>query len=160
MDTMPDNMKQDLCERTKAACKSSCSNNVNELTCDTQNLHWTCKCSDQNINLATYNFPIPLNMCLLDHQNCAANCQHLGKQHNADQVCRLQCDSSYACGTDKAPTDSNNGAAAKFDASAEAKRAGVSVSGAETVSSSKSLYALHAAIAGAVLLFGSGFPIQ
>lgn len=155
---MPDSTKQELCDRTKAACNASCSNNVKELTCDVQTSRWSCKCSDENLRIATYSFPIPVNMCLLDHQNCATNCQHLGKQHNADQVCRLQCDSSFPCSTENAPTDENNGAAAKLDASAEAEGASVSVSGAD--SNSQSLYALHAAIACAVLLFGSGVSTQ
>jgi hypothetical protein len=158
VDTLSQATKQDLCDRTKTTCDGSCHNSVREMTCNIDTLRWSCKCNDENINLATYGFPISLNLCLIDHQNCAKNCEHLGKLNNGDQVCRQQCDSSFPCGSSEAPNDENNGAARKLEASDEAKHSPVSLSGAESMSSS--MYALHAAIAGAVLLFGSGITIQ
>jgi hypothetical protein len=75
-----------------------------------------------------------------------------------NEVCEQQCAFSFPCGTEKAATDENNGAANLFNTSAIAKRPVVPVSGADAKSSS--MYALHAALAGAVLLFGSGITVQ
>lgn len=97
-------------------------------------------------------------MCLLDRQNCTRNCEHLGKSNHMGEVCHQQCASSFPCGTENAPTDDNNGAANFFNTSAIAKRPGLPVSGADAKCSS--MYALHAALAGAVLLFGSGMTMQ
>lgn len=158
MDSMPQEMRQSLCDKTKATCNSSCSSNVKEVACNVDTLRWSCKCNDDKIKLATYGFPIPLNMCLLDRQNCTRNCEHLGKTNHMNEVCEQQCAFSFPCGTEKAATDENNGAANLFNTSAIAKRPVVPVSGADAKSSS--MYALHAALAGAVLLFGSGITVQ
>ncbi|KAG2176968.1 hypothetical protein INT43_007622 [Umbelopsis isabellina] len=114
---MPNSLKEDLCKKTKDTCSKSCNNNPVDNQCDVPTLKWTCSCGDNKPSVPSYKFPIPFTMCNLDHQNCATNCQHLGKQHNADQVCRLQCDSSFPCNSEKAPVDKNNGAAPKLDIS-------------------------------------------
>ncbi|KAG2175817.1 hypothetical protein INT44_000295 [Umbelopsis vinacea] len=75
-----------------------------------------------------------------------------------NEVCRQQCGFSFPCGTDKAPADENNGAANFFNNSAIARRPAAPTSAADANGSS--MYALHAALAGAVLLFGSGLTMQ
>lgn len=150
---MPDSFKVDLCKKTKDTCNKSCNNNAVDNQCDVPSLKWTCSCGDNKPSVPSYKFPIPSTMCTLDHQNCATNCQHLGKQHNADQVCRLQCDSSFPCNTEKAPVDKNNGAAPKLDISHMSGKQQPAKNAADTMG--MSMYALQTCLATAILLFGS-----
>lgn len=97
-----------MCSANRNTCTLSCGNQkplVNE--CDAKTLKWNCICpvgvKPQIVDQA---FPIPLQQCQAQFQQCMADCQSKSDL-NQQLSCATACNGKFKCGTAEAPAAAN-----------------------------------------------------